>query len=201
VRGLVLLLVFWAALSAQSVRLELRGEPMLGRRDAPLTMIEFTDYQCGFCRRFHVTTFPELKKKYIDTGVLRFASRDLPLDFHQQAFGAANAAHCAGEQDRFWEMRDVLSSNAADLGPPALLRYAQGLGLNLAGFQACVQTVRYKARIERDMAQAESLGISGTPSFVLGRTTREGVEGNIIVGAHPPASFEKAIRQALAHAP
>src|SRR5262245_31091471 len=73
-------------------------DPVLGKKDAPVTIVEFTDYQCTFCQRFHIATFPRLKSKYIDTGKVRFYSRDMPLDFHQNALKAAVAARCAGDQ-------------------------------------------------------------------------------------------------------
>src|SRR5277367_6195365 len=80
----------------------------LGRDDAPVTVVEFADYQCPFCRKFHSETFAEIKKNYIDTGKVRYVSRDLPLDFHPNAAPAAQAARCAGEQHKFWEMHDAI---------------------------------------------------------------------------------------------
>jgi protein-disulfide isomerase len=183
--------------SGETMGLELRDSPVLGRKDAPLTMIEFTDYQCGFCRRFHVNTFPEIKKKYIDTGTLRFASRDLPLSMHKNAFAAANAARCAGEQAKFWELRDVMINNAANLGGPAILGYADGLKLDPATFRPCLDSVKYQAQIQRDMHEAEAVGLDATPSFLLGWTTAQGVEGKFLVGAHPLATFEQAIQEML----
>ena len=82
----------------------------LGRSDAPLTLVEFTDYECSFCRQYHISTFEQLKRNYIDTGKLRYVSRDFPLDFHKLAFGAANAARCAGEQGKYWELRHAVRS-------------------------------------------------------------------------------------------
>src|SRR5262245_41431233 len=81
-------------------RLNLEGVAMIGNKDAPITIVEFTDYQCPFCQRFHVTTFADLKKNYIDTGKVRFYSRDMPLDFHPNAMRAAQASRCAGDQNQ-----------------------------------------------------------------------------------------------------
>jgi Trk K+ transport system NAD-binding subunit len=94
---------------------DLTGVSMLGSKNAPLTIVEFTDYQCPFCQRFHVTAFPELKKAYIDTGKVRFFSKDMPLDFHPNAMRAAMAARCAGEQNKFWELRDTMGANPNSL--------------------------------------------------------------------------------------
>src|ERR1035441_4839957 len=92
-------------------KVNLEGFAMLGSKEAPLTIVEFTDYQCPFCQRFHTTAFPELKKNYIDTGKVRFYSRDMPLDFHPDAMRAAEAARCASDQGQFWRLRDVLGAH------------------------------------------------------------------------------------------
>ena len=84
----------------------------LGRPDAPVTLVEFGDYQCPFCKQFHTTAYSDLKKNYIDTGKVRFVSRDLPLEFHPFALRAAEAARCAGDQGKYWEMRDALYASA-----------------------------------------------------------------------------------------
>src|SRR5215813_13611341 len=93
-------------------KLNLDGFAMLGSKEAPVTIVEFTDYQCPFCQRFHVTTFPELKKKYVDTGKARFFSRDMPLiELHSNAMRAAQASRCAGEQNQYWTLREWMSAN------------------------------------------------------------------------------------------
>jgi protein-disulfide isomerase len=177
------------------IRMNLEGGPWLGSKDAPLTMVEFTDYQCGFCQQFHMTTFPELKKKYIDTGKLRFVSRDLPLDFHSNAARAAEAARCAGDQRQFWEMRDRLISNAGKLSPADLNRYAQALKLDALQFRTCMDSGKYAKTVQKDVAAAEGFGVTGTPSFLLGKSTREGVSGVILVGALPLDAFEAKFKE------
>jgi protein-disulfide isomerase len=172
----------------------------LGREDAPVTLIEFADYQCPFCRRFHSETFGQLKKNYIDIGKLRFVSRDLPLDFHPNAQRAAEAARCAGDQDKYWEMRDTLITHSADLSRDAILRYAQALALDASSFQRCLDGEKHKSAIEKDLADAQSLQVSGTPTFILGNTKKATIEGQRLVGALPYAAFDSAIRQLLAAA-
>jgi protein-disulfide isomerase len=167
----------------------------LGRVDAPLTLVEFTDYQCPFCLRFHSDVFEQLKKNYIDTGKLRFISRDLPLGFHANAMGAARAARCAGEQGKFWEMRNVLINNAKDLASESVVKYAQGVGLEMVAFRACLDSEKYKAEIQQDITEASSLGIAGTPTFVLGRTAPDKIEGTRFVGVQPLAFFEARIKE------
>ena len=95
-----------------------------------MTMVEFTDYQCPFCQRFHVTTFGELKKNYIDTGKVRFYSRDLPLDFHPNAMRAAQAARCAIEQGKYWQIRDVMGANPDKLDLEHLVGFASDLKMD-----------------------------------------------------------------------
>ncbi len=169
----------------------------LGRPDAPLTMIEFTDYQCPYCRRFTQQTFPALKRAFIDTGKLRFVSRDLPLKMHQHAFQAAQAARCAGEQDHYWTFREVVFANDKRLGRDALLGYAQDMNIDMDAFRGCLDSDRYRKEIERDIADAQAIGATGTPTFVLGKTSAERIEGLRLVGALPFASFERQIKSLL----
>jgi protein-disulfide isomerase len=170
------------------------GAPTMGSKDAPLTMVEFTDFQCPFCERFHVQTFAELKKNYIDTGKLRFVSRDLPLDFHPNALQAAQAGRCAGEQGQFWAMRDRMNSNPEKLDMASLAEYALDLKLNVGSFRSCVESGKYKNAIRSDSQTAEKIGANGTPSFVLGKSTPEGVDGELIIGALPYEVFDQKIK-------
>ncbi len=170
------------------------GAFSLGSKDAPITMVEFTDFQCPFCQRFHVTTFGELKKNYIDTGKLRFVSRDLPLDIHPNAMQAAEAGRCAGEQGQFWAMRDRMGSNPDKLDLNHLVGFAQEFKLDVMKFRACVEGQKYKKAIEKDMEDAMRAGANGTPSFVIGRATPQGVDGELVVGAMPYQMFDQKLK-------
>ena len=183
-----------AAEPGSGIQMNIEGGPWLGRKDAPLTVVEFTDYQCSFCQRFHEATFPELKKKYIDTGKIRFASRDMPLEFHSNASRAAEAARCAGDQGEFWEMRDRLISNASRLSPGDVTGYAHALKLDALQFQTCMDSGKYAKTVQKDTATAESLGVTGTPSFLVGKSTRAGVSGVILVGALPIEAFDEKLK-------
>ncbi|HEY1342075.1 MAG TPA: thioredoxin domain-containing protein [Bryobacteraceae bacterium] len=176
-------------------RVAVGAEPVLGSKDAPLTIVEFTDYQCPFCQRFHATTFPDLKKNYIDTGKVRFYSRDMPLDFHSNAMRAAQAARCANEQGQFWKMRDIMGANPDRLGLPDLLATAGDLKLDVNAFKSCVESGKYKTAVETDVSEAMRIGADGTPSFVIGKSTPDGVEGELIVGAQPYPVFDLKLRQ------
>jgi len=157
------------------------GSPILGDLNAPVTLIEFTDYECPFCKKFYKNALPKLKKAYIDTGKLRLVVRDFPLPFHKNARPAANAAHCAGEQDKFWPMHDALyegnKMNAEDIKS-----HATKIGLKLDPFQSCLDSKRYKKHIDNDMKEAEIVGIRGTPAFILGKTTDNLISGEFISG-------------------
>ena len=175
-----------------------RGWYSMGREDAPVTLVEFTDYQCPFCRRFETGSFAQLKKQYIDTGKVRFVSRDLPLEFHPNATPAAEAVHCAGEQKKFWEMHDaIMSDTATDLGADAILKYGQKVHLDMTAFKACLSDKKFEPEIKKDEADAALLGISGTPSFVIGKTATDRIDGVRIVGAVPYSVFDTAITTAL----
>lgn len=181
----------------EKVRVDLTGVNVLGRADAPVTIVEFTDLECPYCRAFHVGAFVQLKREYIDTGKVRFVSRDFPLDFHPNARPAAVAVRCAGEQGKFWEMRHVVTLNATALGPPTYDRLAAELGLDAGRFSACLADDRHRAAIDRDIAEATRAGVTGTPSFVLGTTAPDSVEGVRIVGAQPFPVFEARIKALL----
>lgn len=170
---------------------------MLGRPDAPLTMIEFTDLQCPFCNRFAVTTFDQLKKEFIDTGKVRFISRDFPLDFHPFAMPAARASRCAGDQGKFWELRETLVKNAPSLSPAYITQQAAALKLDMKQFDSCVSGTQYDAAIRKDMTEGAGFSVNGTPTFFVGKTTAQGFEGLRIVGAQPYAVFKERIEGLL----
>jgi protein-disulfide isomerase len=170
---------------------------MMGKPDAPLTMVEFTDLQCPFCRQFAITSFDEIKKNWIDTGKLRYISRDFPLDFHAQAMPAARAARCAGEQGKFWEMRLGLMRNANLLTPEYITKTAGDLKLDSKTFSACAASTKYDADIQAETQEGARLGVGGTPTFVMGRTTATAVEGPIMVGALPYAQFDAKLKSLL----
>jgi protein-disulfide isomerase len=174
------------------------GGPVMGKADAPLTLVEFTDLQCPYCNRFTTTSFEQIKKTYIDTGKLRFVSRDFPLDFHPQALPAARAVRCAGDQGKFWELRNALVRNASKLSPAFITSAAAELKLDMKAFATCIAGTRFDAAITADMDAARSLGIEGTPSFLLGRTTGDTLDGILVIGALPFEAFDVKIKEMLA---
>jgi protein-disulfide isomerase len=174
------------------------GEPALGRSDAPLTMVEFTDYQCPYCRKFQAEVWPQLKRDYIDTGKLRYIARDLPLEFHASAAPAAEAAHCAGEQDRFWEMHASLLAGPMDFASGGIERRASALKLDMARFGECVARKKYAALIAAHAREADAAGIDGTPGFVVGRAAKGVLDGVRMEGAVPYEDFSGFLKELLA---
>jgi protein-disulfide isomerase len=176
-------------------KVNLQGFAMLGSKDAPITMVEFTDYQCPFCQRFHLATFAELKKNYIDTGKVRFYSRDMPLDFHPNALRAAQAARCGAEQGQFWSLRNVMGANPDKLDMDHILGFASDLKMDPAKLRSCVESEKYKESVQTDVMEAMKIGATGTPTFVIGKSTAEGVDGELMVGALPYPEFEKRLKE------
>jgi len=172
----------------------LKGYAM-GRPDAPLTMVEFTDLQCPYCRQYITATFEEIKKNWIDTGKLRYISRDFPLDFHAFALPAARAARCAGEQDKFWEMRMTLMRNANLLSADYIAKTASELKLDQKAFGACAASTKYDAEIQGEMREGARIGVGGTPTFVLGKTAPDSLDGPMITGALPYGVFDATLKQ------
>lgn len=173
------------------------GWQFMGKDDAPITMVEFADFQCPFCRKFHSEAFAELKKNYIDTGKVRFVSRDLPLDFHAYSMKAAEASRCAGDQGKYWEMREALIRNSGSLNDELISKSAETLAIKMDDFRSCVSSDRHKSEIQKDSTEAATLQISGTPTFVLAKTAKDKLDGVKIVGALPYAQFQSAIEQML----
>jgi protein-disulfide isomerase len=162
--------------------------PRRGSPQAPVTIVEFSDYQCPFCKRAQ-PTLRLLAAKYGDR--VAFVFKDYPLDeLHPEARVASEAAHCAAEQGKYWEYHDALFALSPALGRDKLLEAARQLGLNETMFSACVSTRRYTARVEQDFQQGRQLGVDGTPAFFI--------NGVSLTGAVPLAEFEKIIDAELA---
>ena len=186
------------AIPALTSPLLLQGEPALGDPSAPLTIVEFSDFECSYCRRFHEQVMPQLKRDYIDTGLVRFVHKDLPLPFHSQAMPAAAAARCAGEQNRYWELYSSLFEQQNCLGCKGVLAIAAEAKLDTSKLQACMERESTLTLINANRSEASLHNISATPTFVIGPTQTEGnLDGQIIEGALPWATFQSAIETAL----
>jgi protein-disulfide isomerase len=168
-------------------------DPYIGSADAPVTIVEFSDFQCPFCAGFYSSTFPQLKQDYIDTGKVKLVYRDFPLsNIHQYAEKAAEAANCAQEQGKYWEYSDILFKNQSDwntVGVSKFKDYAAQLGLNQDQFNSCLDSGSMAQEIQNDFNQGMNYGVSGTPSFF--------VNGDLVVGAQPFSVFQQKIDSLL----
>ena len=165
------------------------GNTILGNANASVTIVEFSDFECPYCGKFFTETLPLITKNYIDTGKVKLAYRDFPLSFHPDAEKAAEAAECAGEQNKFWEMHDKLFENQNALSVDNLKQYAKDIGLDSATFNSCLDSGKTAPEVQKDLTDGQSYGVSGTPTFFI-----NGVE---VVGAQPYSAFDQAIKQAL----
>ncbi len=170
-------------------------DAFIGQADAPVTIIEFTDYQCPFCARHFNDTYGKIKENYIDTGKVKYVSRDFPLSFHPLAQKASEAAECADDQGKFWEMHAKLFtmqstwSGVSDV-IPVLKQYAKDLGMNAGTFDSCLDAGTYAQEVKDDMADGSASGIDGTPGFwILGPNG----ESQKISGAYPYETFAAAV--------
>jgi protein-disulfide isomerase len=193
----VLVLALARSTSAQLI--DVSGEPFKGSPGAKAALIVFSDYQCAYSAGFVRLGLPRLEADYLQTGKVRFVMRDLPLASHPHAFKAAEAAHCAGAQGKFWEMHDVLFRNQNALSPPQLTMHAIGLKLKPVPFQVCLNTGRFAAEIEKDRAEARSAGINATPTFLLGVAQDDGRVRVVkkLVGVEKYADLKAALDEVL----
>lgn len=191
-----------AAADTGPVKVSIDDDAVLGDKNAPLTMIEFSDYECPFCKRYFDQTYPEIKKNYIDTGKLKVVFRDLPLTFHDpMATKEAIAANCAKEQGgdtAYYKIHDAMftqtTSNGTGLSVDKLYTIAGEVGLNAANFKACLDGDKHKDEVKKDLADAGTAGADGTPTFFVGKSDPSGtINGTRLVGAQPYAAFSTII--------
>ena len=190
---------------AGPVEVSVDDDPMMGDKNAKVTVIDFTDYECPFCKRYFDETFSQIKKEYIDTGKIKYVYRDLPLSFHQNAHKEAQAAECAREQGgdtAYFLYHDEIfkrtTSNGTGLALSQLSVIANDIGLNGSTLQSCLDTEKYKAEVDEDLADASTYGATGTPSFFIGKSsTSDKFKGTILIGAQPFAAFKTIIDEQL----
>lgn len=177
--------------------ISIEGGAIKGDPKAKITLIEFTDYQCPFCSRHFRETMPQIVNDYVNTGKVRYVLRDLPLEtIHPFALKAAEAANCAGEQGKYWEMHDRLFANQNALATPQLSDHAKAIGLDVTEFNKCVESGKFAEKVRKDVADAQQAGVSGTPTFFIGLTDPKGSDIKAvrkIVGAQNYAAFKTAL--------
>lgn len=180
--------------------IDIANDPFKGSPNAKVAVVEFSEFQCPFCGRFNKDTLPQIVRDYIDTGKIRYVWRDLPLSIHENAAKAAEAARCAGEQGKFWEMHDRLFANQQTIGAADLPKHAEALQLNAEQFKQCLDSGRYSPQIQKSIAYANSIGVSGTPTFFFGVVQPNGSVkvSKKLVGAKSYAEFKSALDSLLA---
>ena len=174
------------------------NDPIIGNPNAPITIIEFSDFQCPFCARFHVETFPSIMNEYIDKGQVKLVFRDFPIQsIHPNALPASVASECANEQGKFKEMHDKLFENQKKWSNQSLDnviitfgQYALDIGLEDEKFDTCLQNGKYVEEIQKDLDDGRSYGITGTPGFFVGNDQIGFIE---LKGAQPFENFKKVI--------
>ena len=168
------------------------NDPFKGDENAPVTIIEFSDFQCPFCAQFSAETLPLLEENYLATGKAKLVFKDFPLPSHPEGQPAALAAACAQEQGVFWEFHDALFENQQALSTENYLAWATDLGMDEAQFTDCFESQKYLADVQDDIAQGSLAGVTGTPGFLI--------NGKLLSGAQPFAVFAAEIDAALAAA-
>jgi protein-disulfide isomerase len=174
-------------LKAPRVEVSSSGHPAIGPTNAPVTIVEFSDFQCPFCKRVE-PTLKQVREKYGNN--VRLVYMDFPLPMHNHALDAAKAARCAADQGKFWPFHDALFADQSKQAPADLKAIAKNLGLDTTKFDACFDQAKYEAGVRSDIAQGRQLGIDGTPAFFI--------NGRMLVGAQPEASFDRLIDEELA---
>lgn len=185
-----------------TAKVSVDDDPVLGDKNAKVTLIEFSDYECPFCKRHFDQVYPSLKKDYIDTGKVKLVYRDFPLSFHDpMATYEAQAANCAREKGTdatYFKLHDEMfkqtTSNGNGLTKEKINQIASSLGLNGSSIIACADADKYKDEVAKDIADGSAIGVNGTPTFVVGKSDPSGtITGSIIVGAQPYSAFQAAI--------
>ena len=174
----------------------------LGSDSAPLVLVEFSDFQCPYCRLFWSDSYSQIKSDYVDTGKLQIVYRDFPLSFHPAAQKSAEAVECAADQDKGWELHDKLYGEEAKLGQGTveysvedIKSWAADIGLDIESFNDCLDSGKYYDEVQQDMNEGVAAGVRGTPAFLLGK--RDGNQVLEISGAQPYSVFKSAIDSLL----
>jgi len=180
----------------QPLQLNLDVAQAKGSPDASIVLVEFSDFECPFCAQHFRATYPQVIEKFVDTGQVSYVFKNLPLQtLHPRAIAAAEAAQCAGEQKKFWQMHDKLFENQKTLSEANIRSHAQQIGLNVQEYDECIAEGVVASRVNEDLAEAKQLGLTGTPSFLLGKRAGAKVMfTHKITGAQQFHVFEAALR-------
>ena len=188
--------------NVQPISISVDDDPVRGNQDAPITIVEFSDFQCPFCARFQIQTLPLISEQYIETGKVKFVYRDFPIqNIHPNSMPAAAASECAHEQDKYWEYHDALFKNQgvwdkAEITSAITIfkEFATQLDLKQDQFDACLNSGKYIEEINNDLKDGQKYGVTGTPGFFIGNEEIGFVKIN---GAQPFETFKSVIDSQL----
>jgi protein-disulfide isomerase len=184
--------------------ISITDEPTKGSASAKVTVVEVSDYHCPFCRRQTLQTLPQLMTDYVTSGKVKYVFVDYPIaQLHPDAFKSHEAAACAGDQGQYWQMHDLLFSNAPARDAIQLTTNAATLGIDTKKFDACLNGGKHAPAIRDSVARMQQLGVEGTPLTLIGMTPAPGTPMkvvNSVYGAKPYAEFKAALDAALAQA-
>lgn len=173
------------------------GDPALGSETAPVTVVEFSDFECPYCKRFHEETLPKLKQNYINKGLVRFIHKDLPLPFHRNAHLAATIARCAKEEGKYWEAYQALFNKQSCLDCQGPITITASTGIDKSKLEQCGKKKAPNQAVNINISEAELNGIRATPSFVIGSSSKNLHTGKIVEGAIPWAEFKLIVEKAI----
>lgn len=168
---------------------DIENRPVLGDADAPVTIVEYSDFTCGFCGKFHSETYPQLKEKYIDTGLVKFVYKDFPVVQGQDAAIASKCVFRDLGNEAFFEYHNIIFNNQNVVSESNLRTWAIDLGISGETYDACIEDQEIASQVQADFTEGQGFGISGTPGFII--------NGKLLVGAQPFAAFEQIIEAEL----
>lgn len=190
---------WWGWFGAEAVNpivtTSVEDNPVKGQEDAPVTIVEYADFECPVCQQFYEQTMPPILERYVSSGQVRIVYKNFPLPMHDNAMSAAVAGECAYRQDGFWEFHNKLYDNQNRLSRENYVSWAEQTGLNTTQFRTCLDDETVREEVNQDKSEGRQVGVTGTPSFVVGKTGRP-VEGELLIGAKDFVTVEAAIQRA-----
>lgn len=185
---------------AKSVSINIANSPFIGDKSAEIAIVEFSDYQCPYCQRHFKQTLPEIEKNYIETGKVRYVMKQFPLGFHAKARDASIAALCVEKlkPGKYIKAHEAIFGGEVSLDSASYQAFAKSLGIKSSKYDSCLNDKKIASIVDQDMAEGESVGVSGTPAFLIGKIKNgKVVDGRLITGARPYSSFSRALDDLL----
>ena len=186
--------------ASKGAPLDIDGAPFIGEEDAEYAIVEFSDYQCPYCRRHFNQTLPQIEQNYVSSGKVKYVMKQFPLGFHAEARGASIAALCVDrlKPGNYWQVHKSIFAGETELAIDSYRELAGKLNINPDNYNSCLQDPEVAARVDQDMREGESVGVSGTPAFYIGKIVDgKVVDGQLVTGARPYSSFVNVLDRLL----